>query len=221
MDCGETVMTDLDKLAPAVVALQAALIPVDKSASNPFFKSKYAPLPEVRAALQPLLAANNLALLTFPAIIDCPDGPQNGLKFWLIHESGQHITGQWLLTPAKRDPQGEGADTTYKRRFGEMAITGLVADDDDDGHSASRPAPQQLTAKPVAKPPAKVKSPADVKRDELKKLAAEKGWTLTQVADAYAKSVTSESGTAGELKVASAEDVEAFIMSLETGLVTV
>lgn len=126
-------MKELDKLAPAVVALQASLSPVDKSAANPFFKSKYAPLPEVRAALQPLLAANGLALMTFPTIID----GQNGLHFYLIHESGQYIDGQWLLTPAKRDPQGEGSDTTYKRRYAEMAITGLVADEDDDGNSAS------------------------------------------------------------------------------------
>lgn len=126
-------MKELDKLAPAVVAMQAALSPVDKSAANPFFKSKYAPLPEVRAALQPLLAANQLALLTFPTIID----GQNGLHFYLIHESGQYLDGQWLLTPAKRDPQGEGSDTTYKRRYAEMAITGLVADEDDDGNSAS------------------------------------------------------------------------------------
>lgn len=126
-------MRELDKLAPAVVALQASLSPVDKSAANPFFKSKYAPLPEVRAALQPLLAANKLALLTFPTIID----GQNGLHFYLIHASGQYIDGQWLLTPAKKDPQGEGSDCTYKRRYAEMAITGLVADEDDDANAAS------------------------------------------------------------------------------------
>lgn len=132
---------ELDKLAPAVVALQASLSPVDKSAANPFFKSKYAPLPEVSAALQPLLAANNLALLTFPTIIHDDDGHvHNGLHFYLIHESGQYIDGQWLLTPAKHDPQGEGSDTTYKRRYALMSITGLVADEDDDGNKASQSA---------------------------------------------------------------------------------
>lgn len=125
---------ELDKLAPAVVKLQSLLSPVDKSASNPFFKSKYAPLPEVRAALQPLLASCDLALITMPVIID----GQNGLHFFLIHSSGQYLDGQWLLTPAQKTPQGEGADVTYKRRFGEMAITGLVADDDDDGNTASK-----------------------------------------------------------------------------------
>lgn len=127
---------ELDKLAPAVVKLQSLLSPVDKSANNPFFKSKYAPLPEVRAALQPLLASCDLALITMPVIID----GQNGLHFFLIHSSGQYLDGQWLLTPAQKTPQGEGADVTYKRRFGEMAITGLVADEDDDGTRASIPA---------------------------------------------------------------------------------
>lgn len=193
---------ELDKLAPAVVALQAALVPVDKSASNPFFKSKYAPLPEVRAALQPLLAANQLALLTFPAIVEGPTGPQNGLRFWLIHESGQYLTGEWMLTPAKRDPQGEGADTTYKRRFGEMAITGLVADEDDDGNRAAY--------QPPVKP--KAKTEADVKRDQLRDIAKHQGWDLAKVAEAFQP---------GDLKTATADEVEAFIVSLEAGVVTI
>lgn len=209
---------ELDKLAPAVVALQAALVPVDKSANNPFFKSKYAPLPEVRAALQPLLAANKLALLTFPAIIDGPNGPQNGLTFWLMHQSGQHITGEWLLTPAKHDPQGEGADTTYKRRFGEMAITGLVADDDDDGNYTSQPRPQAVTSKASSKPAAK--SAADVKRDELREYATKQGFDLAKVAAKFSETV-SVNGKPVDLKNAPADDIESFIVSLETGVVTV
>lgn len=131
-------MKDLDKLAPDFVALQADLAPVDKSADNPFFKSKFAPLPEVRKAMQPVLAKHNFGLATFPTIVYDVDGnPHNGLHFYLIHASGQYLDGEWMLTPAKRDPQGEGADTTYKRRYAEMAITGLVADEDDDGHRAS------------------------------------------------------------------------------------
>ena len=203
---------ELDKLAPAVVAMQAALSPVDKSASNPFFKSKYAPLPEVRAAMQPILAANKLALVTMPTIID----GQNGLHFYLLHASGQYLEGQWLLTPAKRDPQGEGADTTYKRRFGEMAITGLVADDDDDGHYASQPRPQ--AAKAVA-PPAK-KTEADHKRDELRAYAILKDLDLAKVAAKFAQVVTSK-GKPVALKDAPAEDIASFIVSLETGVVTI
>lgn len=207
-------MQELDKLAPAVVAMQAALSPVDKSADNPFFRSKYAPLPEVREAMQPILAANGLALLTFPAIIECPNGvQQNGLRFILLHESGQYLDGAWLLTPAKNDSQGQGADTTYKRRFGEMAITGLVADEDDDGHAASRPA----QSRPVQqKQPPRQLSEADKKRNELRSLAKDKGWDLAHVAKVYAESVQG-----GDLKTAGADEIEAFIVSVEAGVIQI
>lgn len=203
-------MTELDKFAPDFVALQADLAPVDKSAANPFFKSRYAPLPDVREALQPLLAKHNFGLSVFPTIIYNEAGvPQNGLRFLLIHSSGQYLEGEWLLTPAKNDSQGQGADTTYKRRFGEMAITGLVADEDDDGHAASRPAPA---------PRQKPQSEAEVKRAQLRTLAEQKGWDLVKVAQAYAAKVN---GGGGDLKTAEAKDVEAFITSLETGVVTI
>jgi hypothetical protein len=207
---------ELDKLAPAIIAMQAALSPVDKSASNPFFKSKYAPLPEVRAAMQPILAANNLALVTLPAVIDSNGVQQNGLRFMLIHSSGQYLDGYWLLTPGKNDSQGQGADTTYKRRFGEMSITGLVADDDDDGNYASQPRPQAV--KDVA-PPAQ-KTDADIKRDELRNYAKKQGLDLAKVAAKFAQVVTSK-GKPVALKDAPADDIQAFIVSLETGAVTV
>jgi len=212
---------DLDKLAPAVVAMQAALSAVDKSASNPFFKSKYAPLPEVRRAMQPILAANDLALVTLPAVIESNGVQHNGLRFMLLHASGQYLDGYWLLTPGKNDSQGQGADTTYKRRFGEMSITGLVADDDDDGHFASQPRPQ--AAKPAVKPaekPAAEKTDADLKRDELRAYAKKKNLDLAKVATKFSQTVK-ENGKPVELKNAPAIDIETFIVSLETGVVTI
>lgn len=205
-----------DKLAPDFVALQAALAPVEKSASNPFFKSKYAPLPEVREAMQPLLAKHNFGLSVVPAIIDNGGMMQNGLKFLLLHKSGQYIEGMWLLTPAKNDSQGQGADVTYKRRFGEMSITGLVADEDDDGNTASfRPA-AAAAAKPKPEP---VKSEADLKRDQLRALAESRKWDLTKVAAKFSETVK-VNGKKCQLKDAPAESVESFITSLETGVVT-
>ena len=199
----------IDKLAPDFVALQADLEPVDKSAANPFFKSKYAPLPDVMEALKPVLAKHHFGLSTLPAIVE----GRNGLRFVLIHLSGQFLTGEWMLNPAKPDPQGEGADTTYKRRFGVQAITGMVADEDDDGNTASRPAQQQN------KQPAKPKSEADVKRDQLKDIAAHQGWSLDKVAAKFSQVVT-VNGKPADIKTASADDLEAFITSLETGVVT-
>lgn len=209
-----------DKLAPDFIALQADLAPVEKSADNPFFKSKFAPLPEVREAMQPILAKHNFGFSVVPKIIynEQTGDPQNGLHFILLHRSGQAIEGDWLLTPTKNDSQGQGADVTYKRRFGEMSITGLVADEDDDGNTASfRPAAERAAAKPK---PAKPKSEADVKRDQLRTLAESKGWDLTTVAAKFATTVKVD-GKDIELKNATAESVEQFMTSLETGVVTI
>ena len=209
---------ELDKLAPDFVALQAELSPVDKSADNPFFKSKFAPLPEVRKAMQPILAKHNFGLSVFPTIIRDEVGkPQNGLRFILLHASGQFIDGEWLLTPAKNDSQGQGADATYKRRYGEMGITGAVADEDDDGHYASLPQPAAV-AKTNGKPAAK--SDADLKRDQLRDYATKKKLDLAKVAAKFAETVK-VNGKPVELKNAPAGDIESFIVSLETGVVTV
>ena len=52
----------------------------------------------------------------------------------LAHASGQWIRGETCMTPEKRGPQAVGICTTYARRYGLAAITGLVqADDDAEG----------------------------------------------------------------------------------------
>lgn len=124
----------LDKLAPALVGLQADLKPVEKSAANPFFKSKYAPLPAVMEAVQPLLAKHKLAVSQFVTHLD----GQSALRTLLIHESGQLLEDVQPLLLAKQDPQGQGSAITYARRYGVMAVLGLVADEDDDGNAASQ-----------------------------------------------------------------------------------
>ncbi|OQZ87912.1 hypothetical protein BST11_25455 [Mycobacterium alsense] len=81
----------------------------------------------------------------------------------MIHESGQYLTGEWLLTvpcDAKNLTQAEGSDVTYKRRYAEMAITGLVADEDDDGQAAVREVPR---TKKGGK-----RSPLDAAKDKLR-----------------------------------------------------
>lgn len=129
-------MNELDKLAPALVALQADLTPVAKSASNPFFKSSYAPLPEVMEAVQPLLAKHKLAVTQFLSNID----GISAMRTILLHESGQYIEDVQPLLLVKNDPQSQGSATTYARRYGLMSVLGVVADEDDDGNLAARAA---------------------------------------------------------------------------------
>lgn len=138
---------ELDKLAPALVALQADLTPVAKSASNPFFKSSYAPLPEVMEAVQPLLAKHKLAVSQFLTNLD----GTSALRTILIHESGQYIEDVQPLLLVKNDPQSQGSATTYARRYGIMSVLGVVADNDDDGHLATQAAAK--AQKPAASDP--------------------------------------------------------------------
>jgi len=137
---------ELDKLAPALVGLQADLTPVTKSAVNPFFKSHYAPLPEVMEAVQPLLAKHKLAITQFLSHLD----GQSAMRTILLHESGQYIEDVQPLLLVKNDPQSQGSATTYARRYGVMSVLGVVADDDDDGNKATQArqsAPKEVITK--------------------------------------------------------------------------
>lgn len=161
-------MQDIKELAAALVALQADLVPVGKTAENPFFKSKYADLPSVMQAVQPLLANHKLAVSQFITNID----GQSALRTILMHESGQSIEDVMPLLLPKEDPQGQGSAITYARRYSFMAVLGVVADEDDDGNKASKPG-QTSQTKPQTSP-AKPASPKQL--DFIRQLAHDKGF---------------------------------------------
>jgi hypothetical protein len=79
------------------------------------------------------------------------------LETVLLHLSGEWISGEMFLPLAKGDPQGVGSAITYGRRYGLMAILGMVADDDDDGNAASGHNPREMNynrgASQTARPP--------------------------------------------------------------------
>lgn len=128
-------MTDIDQLAAALVAAQGEFAAIPKTADNPFFKSKYAPLSTVVEVTQPILAKHGLAVSQHPTTLD---SGEPALTTHLLHASGQKLSSTMQLWAAKHDPQGQGAAITYARRFAYMAVLGLVADDDDDGNTATR-----------------------------------------------------------------------------------
>lgn len=152
-------MEALNKIAPALVALQADLTPVSKTAKNPFFKSNYAPLSEVMSTVQPLLAKNKLAVSQFMTHID----GESALRTILIHESGQVIEDITPLILTKKDSQAQGSAVTYARRYGVMAVLGLVADEDDDGNKAGDRSQSSYSA-PAPRPQASSGNPASDKQ---------------------------------------------------------
>ena len=136
----------LDALSVALSEAQGEFEAVSKTAANPFFKSRYAALPDVVKAATPILAKHGLA------VWQAGDTDETGEVLWtvVLHKSGQYLGSAARLLPVKGDPQAQGSAITYQRRYQYMSALGLVADDDDDGNAASRPRPKPAPArKPV------------------------------------------------------------------------
>ena len=121
-------------LPKALVAAQGEFEAVEKSADNPFFKSKYADLPAIVRAASPILAKHGLAVTQMPGL----EGDDDVLTTRLIHESGEWIESTMRLFLVKQDPQGQGSALTYARRYAYSAMLGIVTEADDDGNAASQ-----------------------------------------------------------------------------------
>ena len=144
----------LNEIATALVGFHKAMGKVKKEAANPFFKSKYASLPNILDAIREPLILNNLSVVQFPT-------GENELTTILMHSSGQFMQSSYVMKPVKNDPQGVGSCITYQRRYAVGAILSLSIDEDDDGNAASTPAKAPAktngTAKPVLSPDDKEK----------------------------------------------------------------
>lgn len=137
----------LDKLAAALVKVQAEVSTVQKDSSNPFFKSKYASLDAVWDAVRKPLTDNGLSVVQMPGVF-VSEGNIASLETILLHSSGQWISLVGQAPVSKADPQGVGSVITYLRRYGLAAVTSVVPDEDDDGNAASTPQTQASSPKP-------------------------------------------------------------------------
>ena len=128
---------EINELAAALVAAQSEFSAVPKGSVNPFFKSKYAALPEVVATAGTVLAKHGLAISQH---ITYDDAGNDCLMTYLLHKSGQYLAYSMKLHIVKGDPQSQLSAVTYARRGSYMACLGLVADVDDDGNLAAQAA---------------------------------------------------------------------------------
>lgn len=139
---------EINELAAALAKAQGAITTAAKDKTNPFLKSSYADLASVMAAARSHLSANGLAVIQTAETTDAGVS----VTTMLAHASGQWISGTMSMEAGeergKSSAQVLGSIVTYLRRYGYMAITGVVADDDDDGNAATgRP-----TSAPKAEP---------------------------------------------------------------------
>lgn len=127
------------ELATALSIAQGQIEDAAKTVKNEFYKSKYADLASVRAAVRQPFADNGLSVVQFPRTVT--GGVE--VETMLLHKSGEFMA-ETLFMPVKHEPHPIGSGISYARRYALMSIANLAADD-DDGNAAQ-------VAKPVAEP---------------------------------------------------------------------
>ncbi len=142
MQSSETIVN----LAKALALVQAELKPVKKDSKNPFFKSDYASYESVKESAQPSLSKHGLSVLHVPVVTT---GGEQALECVLLHNSGEWISGVYVIHPEKNTPQGVGSAITYAKRYSFESLVGIVTTD-DDGEGAMDRRPAQLV-RPQAK----------------------------------------------------------------------
>jgi len=129
----KTETTPQQEYSLALVAAIGELSNVPKTAANPYFKSKYAPLDAIIDATRPILLKHGLAISQTPLFME----GTAGVETTIIHKGG-HSTTTTLLLPLKdQSPQGVGGAITYARRYALAAVLGIASEDDDDGNVSS------------------------------------------------------------------------------------
>lgn len=130
------------KLADALRKFQVEMKAVERTADNPFFKSKYAPLEDIIEAIKQPLSNEGLSFSQFP------EG--DGLTTVLMHESGEWMRATMRIHMGTK-PQEHGSSITYARRYALSAVLGLATEPDDDGNVASQTRPAPVKAPVAAK----------------------------------------------------------------------
>lgn len=127
----------IDKIAPALVAAQGEMEFAPKTEDNKHFGSKYADLAAYVKAVRGPLKKHGLSFHQFPSA----SGKMVTVKTIVLHTSGQWIGCEYSMESADNKPQSIGSTTTYARKYSLSSITGVAAEEDDDGNLASgRPA---------------------------------------------------------------------------------
>lgn len=141
----------INELAGALAKVQATAPTVvkDKTAKVQMknggeYRYNYADLGSVWEAIRAPLAENGLSVAQFPETTDTGNVVVETI---LMHTSGQWLSSALVTRPRDDTPQSIGSAITYLRRYALSAMVGVVADEDDDGAAASKPAERSEPAR--------------------------------------------------------------------------
>ncbi len=122
----------IKSIAAALNAFQAGMRSIKEESENPFFKSKYADLPDIWKAIRPGLANNGLSVIQGGRVVN----GEAVLVTTVMHVSGEWIEGEYPIVSKDKTPQGLGSGNTYARRYALSGMLGLTTDQDDDGEGS-------------------------------------------------------------------------------------
>jgi hypothetical protein len=162
-------------LSAALSTAQAEMKNPHFDSVNPHFKSKFASLAAVRAAVIPTLTKYGIALSQWPI-----SGPSSaGCLTRLSHGSGEWMEEPFLIPVDKLNAHGFASAVTYAKRIAMQSVAGVVGDEDDDangavGENVNGKKPEAKPANPLTemKQDAFEQLPEDEK-EFLRKLAAD------------------------------------------------
>jgi hypothetical protein len=131
-----------DKIYSALAKFADIVKPIEKDASNPFFKSKYATLSHIQEVIKPHLKASGLIL------VHAVTGDSVTSTVYAV-EDGSSVSSAFPFILGK--PQENGSAVTYAKRYNTAALLNLDTDADDDGNEAQKNETVHAT-KPAYKP---------------------------------------------------------------------
>jgi hypothetical protein len=125
----------MKSLLKSLSAFQNECTPIGKSASNPFFKSKFATLDAIQHHIKPFLAKNGLVITQVNKMAE--GMPVVETNVWHV-ESGESISSIFPVVVTKATAQDYGSAVSYAKRYSLSGLLNLIIEDeDDDGNRAS------------------------------------------------------------------------------------
>lgn len=136
------------EIAKALQQFQAEIKNPYNDATNPFYKSKYATLPDILDLVRPVLTKHGLSVIQDVETVN----DKIKVSTLLIHISGEWIEQTGLAVSLdKPTAQGAGSAITYARRYMLSALCAISGTNDDDDGNAAEIKDKEQNKEPKAK----------------------------------------------------------------------
>jgi hypothetical protein len=136
----------IGQLAKSLSAAQGEMSGAKKDSTNPFFKSTYSDLESIIEAIRGPFVKQGLA---FTQSTDFTEDGTVSVTSYIIHSSGEYISGKMGQKPLDNKPQTVGSLISYLKRYTLQALAGVPSVDDDAEAAQGRSQPQRQMGAPL------------------------------------------------------------------------